>query len=135
MGGALLASINPVVTRPRIGLVSGRRIVALPAAFLLVAAATAAAGPSAAVSLPWHAAASPDIRGGANDLYAAGGSGPSDVWAVGGYIGLPNGPSLPLAEHWGGSSWQVVPAARPPGGGGDLLWRGGPVARRRVGGR
>lgn len=53
------------VTQPRIGLMAGRRILALPAACLLT---LAVAGSPAAASLTWSVAASPDIRGGANDL-------------------------------------------------------------------
>jgi hypothetical protein len=117
----LLADIRLGVARPGRGLATGRRVLALLAACLLALAAAAAAVPSAAAGLPWSVAASPNIPGGANDLYAVAGSSPADVWAVGGYAGVPNGPVLPLAEHWGGSSWQVVPAARPAGGDATLF--------------
>lgn len=117
----LFASIRHLVTQPWIELIGDRRILAVPAACLLAVAAAAAAAPSAAPSLPWSVAASPDIRGGANDLYAVAGSAPADVWAVGRYVGVPDGPVLPLAEHWSGSSWHVVPAARPAGGDATLF--------------
>jgi hypothetical protein len=36
---------------------------------------------------------------------------PEDIWAVGSdYYAVPNGGSLPLIEHWNGTSWQQVPA-------------------------
>lgn len=118
---AVFASIRHLVSRSWAGLIAGPRILALPAVCLLVVAAAAAVAPSAAASLPWSQAASPDIGGGANDLYAVAGSAAADVWAVGGYAGSPNGPVLPLAEHWSGTSWQVVPAAPPPGGDATLF--------------
>jgi hypothetical protein len=43
-----------------------------------------------------------------NDLWATWAASPSDVWAVGDY--LPGGGvEKPLAEHWNGTSWAVVP--------------------------
>lgn len=38
---------------------------------------------------------------------------PCDVWAVGLYQDVVDGPILSLAEHWNGSAWTVVPTPNP----------------------
>jgi len=43
---------------------------------------------------------------------AIGGSGPTDVWAVG---DAPGNPYEILAEHWNGSTWSIVPVPNPMG--------------------
>jgi hypothetical protein len=53
-----------------------------------------------------------------NQLYGVSASSASDVWAVGTYanLGEPNGARHPLALHYDGAAWSVVPVPTPPGG-------------------
>jgi hypothetical protein len=53
----------------------------------------------------------------AASFYAAAGTGPDDVWAVGS-TAAPNGPGHSLIEHWNGTAWTQAPATpgEPPGG-------------------
>jgi len=58
----------------------------------------------------WIQVASPNVAGGANQLFGINAISASDIWAVG---SAPGG--APLAMHWNGSSWSVVPVAADAG--------------------
>lgn len=51
----------------------------------------------------WRQVTSPNIAGGANQLFSITAISPQDIWAVGSTGGAP------LAMHWNGSEWSVVP--------------------------
>jgi hypothetical protein len=51
----------------------------------------------------WAQVASPNVAGGANQLFGINATSAGDIWAVGGVSGAP------LALHWDGSAWTVVP--------------------------
>jgi hypothetical protein len=53
----------------------------------------------------WTQVASPNIPGGANQLFGVTAISANDVWAVG------NAAGAPLAMHWNGSVWSVMPIA------------------------
>jgi hypothetical protein len=55
----------------------------------------------------WKQVASPNVRGRGNELSAVAAVGRNDVWAVGGPGDGRRG--QPLAEHWTGHRWQIVP--------------------------
>ena len=64
--------------------------------------------------LKWKRVPSPNLSGG-NALMAVASVGRNDVWAVGGYgggCGCKGGglTRKPLAEHWNGHTWRIVPA-------------------------
>src|SRR5436190_18628615 len=65
----------------------------------------------------WSIVPSPNAVQSDNILRAVATIGPSDVWAVG--LQLPHGLAEPLAEHWNGTQWTIVPT--PPVGEADLL--------------
>jgi hypothetical protein len=69
----------------------------------------------------WSVVPSPSVTaGGAQDFLASVSAiGSSDVWAVGFTQDL--GTSQTLAEHWDGTSWQIVPSANPGPGSNELL--------------
>ena len=52
----------------------------------------------------WRQIASPNIAGGANQLSAVTAISANDIWAVGSAGGAP------LAMHWDGNTWSVIPA-------------------------
>src|SRR5258707_11148812 len=52
--------------------------------------------------------------GGAESWWAVAALGESDAWAVGTHTPLPRG-IYPLAEHWDGQRWRVVPCPSPGG--------------------
>jgi hypothetical protein len=54
-------------------------------------------------STSWSQVASPNIAGGANQLFSIKAISANDIWAVGSVGGAP------LAMHWNGSAWSVVP--------------------------
>jgi hypothetical protein len=68
----------------------------------------------------WHVVPSPDPGSDGDILYGVAALGDSDVWAVGAQRSSDE-VWHPLAEHWDGSSWSVVPTPD-PGGGGNLLY-------------
>jgi Purple acid Phosphatase, N-terminal domain len=51
----------------------------------------------------WEQIASPNINGGANQLFGITAISANDIWTVGSVAGAP------LALHWNGSTWSVVP--------------------------
>lgn len=53
----------------------------------------------------WTQVASPNIAGGANQLFGITAISANDIWAVGSAGGAP------LALHWNGSTWSVIPVA------------------------
>jgi hypothetical protein len=68
----------------------------------------------------WQVIPSPDPGSQGDILYGVAAVADNDVWAVGGQqdsAGLWH----PLAEHWNGSAWSVVPTPD-PNGGGNLLY-------------
>jgi hypothetical protein len=68
----------------------------------------------------WQVIPSPNPGGDGNILYGVAAIADNDVWAVGGQQDS-SGIWHPLAEHWDGSSWTVVPT-QDPNGGGNLLY-------------
>ncbi len=57
---------------------------------------------------PWTVVSSPDATAGNNDLAAVATVSASDVWAVGSAENS-LGNDQPLAEHWDGAAWSIVP--------------------------
>jgi hypothetical protein len=57
---------------------------------------------------PWTVVSSPDATPGNNDLAAVATISASDVWAVGSAENS-LGNDQPLAEHWNGTAWSIVP--------------------------
>jgi hypothetical protein len=58
----------------------------------------------------WRLVESPDVGYGSS-LFDVGALSATDAWAVGDYVDAPpRGRAYPLAEHWNGASWTVVPA-------------------------
>jgi hypothetical protein len=53
----------------------------------------------------WQQIASPNINGGANQLFGITAISANDIWAVGSVAGAP------LALHWNGSAWSIVPVS------------------------
>jgi hypothetical protein len=67
----------------------------------------------------WTEIPSPSPGAGGNIFFGIAAISDSDVWAVGVQFGG-NGVVHPLTEHWNGTSWSVVPAVDPNGGGNTL---------------
>jgi hypothetical protein len=89
-----------------------RRLLVLLAAAVLVAGVSAAApgGGAARVGIGgWRIVPSPAVAGG--ELLAVAALNAGDAWAVG--TKAVNGVFSPLAEHWNGSTWSVVPVPSP----------------------
>jgi hypothetical protein len=63
----------------------------------------------------WTQVPSPNLAGGANQLFGITAVSADDIWAVGFAAGGP------LAMHWNGSTWSLVPVARDAGLGTDWL--------------
>lgn len=63
----------------------------------------------------WRQVASPNIPGGANQLFSITAIAANDIWAVGVAAGAP------LAMRWNGSAWSVVPIQRNSGLGTEKL--------------
>ena len=61
-----------------------------------------------AQAAPWSVVASPNASTGNNQLNAVAGISASDVWAVGS-AETASGNDQPLAEHWDGTAWGIVP--------------------------
>jgi hypothetical protein len=78
----------------------------------------------------WSVIPSPDPGGTGNILYGVAAISDSDVWAVGGQQDA-SGIWHPLAMHWNGSSWSVVPAVD-PNGGGNLFYAVSAVSSNNV---
>jgi hypothetical protein len=68
----------------------------------------------------WKVVPSPNPAGTGSILYGVDALSDTNVWAVGGHQGA-TGIWHPLAEHWNGTAWTVVPMPD-PGGGGNLLY-------------
>ena len=62
-------------------------------------AGTAAAGAQAAPCLPWTSTLPPSPGAGDNEFFGVSALSACDVWAVGNYRTVSNGPLLSLAEH------------------------------------
>ncbi len=58
----------------------------------------------------WHVITAPAPGADENELSAAAGTSPSDIWAVG-YAFSGPADQRPLVEHWDGQSWKVVASA------------------------
>ncbi|MBI3739518.1 MAG: hypothetical protein HY258_10775, partial [Chloroflexi bacterium] len=74
-------------------------------ALLLILAFAARQSAAAATCGPPTVATTPNEGTGANTLFGVTALATDDVWAVGFYTVTT--PSLALAEHWDGTSWQV----------------------------
>jgi len=84
----------------------------------LLSAVLLAAGPAAAAGTALHAVPSPSPAGasGANLVSVAAVS-PADAWAVGyAFAGTTTVLGVPLAEHFDGTRWSIVPTAPVPAG-------------------
>lgn len=81
-----------------------------PAAVAGVLAAAALTAPAVAATPSWQVVAGPPVANG--ELLAVAGLGPADVWAVGDHV-TAAAAYKPLAEHWNGTAWQVVPSPGP----------------------
>jgi len=68
----------------------------------------------------WSTQSSPNIAGAYNHLQGVDAISSTDVWAVGSSNGV--NATQPLAEHWDGAAWTIVPVPRPgdPNGYGPL---------------
>ena len=80
----------------------------LPFTVLVVLAAVLLAPAARAQTAPWTVVPSPDASPGNNQLNAVATITASDVWAVGAAANS-LGNNQPLAEHWDGTSWSIVP--------------------------
>src|SRR5690348_4711666 len=81
----------------------------------LVIAPGAAAAPTASCQV-WTGVPPPSPGGVANGFLGVRALGPCNVWAVGLYQDVTDGPILSLAEHWNGTAWKVVPTPNPDSG-------------------
>jgi hypothetical protein len=63
----------------------------------------------------WTRVESPNITGGANELFGIAAISANDIWSVG-YAG-----GAPLSMHWNGSTWSIAPMRVRPGLGGEWL--------------
>lgn len=81
-----------------------------------LAAVSAASASDAWAVGDYYTAANPK---GGNILYGISALSDTDAWAVGVQLDA-NGGTHPLTEHWDGTSWTVVPAVDPNGGGNAL---------------
>jgi len=65
----------------------------------------------------WQIVPSPNVQLASNTLYAISAISPNDIWAVG-YTDTTGGPHhfLPLALHWDGTAWTIVPTPTTAGG-------------------
>jgi hypothetical protein len=62
----------------------------------------------------WSVLPSPPLSSGSGVLRAVAGDSPDDIWAVGTLLsGVTDTQASTLAEHWDGSTWQVVPTPDP----------------------
>lgn len=80
----------------------------LPFTVLAVLAAVLLAPAVRAQTAPWTVVPSPDASPGNNQLDAVATITATDVWAVGAAENA-IGNNQPLAEHWDGTSWSIVP--------------------------
>ena len=87
----------------------------LATAALLIApgAAFPAAKAQAAPCLPWTSTLPPSPGAGDNEFFGVSALSACDVWAVGNYRTVSNGPLLSLAEHWNGTAWKQVSSPSP----------------------
>jgi hypothetical protein len=67
----------------------------------------------------WSVVPSPSVASSTNILYGIAAVSDSDIWAVGITVDA-NNVTHPLTEHYNGSSWSVVSAVDPNGGGNSL---------------
>jgi ABC-type sulfate transport system permease component len=75
---------------------------------LLVRTVGAKAATSVTCAGTWQIVPSPNVAGAAgNALLSVAATSTTDSWAVG-YSYVSSHPSLPLIEHWNGSSWRFV---------------------------
>jgi len=77
------------------------------------AAGIAAAGAQAPSCQAWTTTLPPSPGAGDNEFFGVSALSACDVWAVGNYRAVANGPLLSLAEHWNGTAWKVVPTPNP----------------------
>src|SRR5205807_6337487 len=75
---------------------------------------TANADPAPPCGVLWTTSAlGPSLVGGFAEVRAIAGISRSDAWAVGRYEPFGGAGVATLAEHWDGSSWNVVPSPNP----------------------
>jgi hypothetical protein len=80
---------------------------------LLVRTVGAKAATSVTCAGTWQIVPSPNVAGAAgNALLSVAATSTTDSWAVG-YSYVSSHPSLPLIEHWNGSSWRIVSGPQP----------------------
>ena len=80
-------------------------------AWLFVSPLHVKAAPQVSCNGTWQIVPSPNVANAANALLGVSATSASDGWAVGyDYV---SGPTVPLIEHWNGSSWSIVPGPQP----------------------
>jgi len=89
------------------------RAFAAPLVTAALAGAPGAAAASAANCQIWTGVPPPSPGGVENVLEGVAALSPCNVWTVGNYTDVVDGPVLSLAEHWNGTAWKVVPTPSP----------------------
>ena len=89
------------------------RVFAAPLVTATLVVAPGAATASAAGCQIWTGVPPPSPGGVENVLEGVTAPSPCNVWAVGNYTDVVDGPVLSLAEHWNGTAWKVVPTPSP----------------------
>ena len=70
----------------------------------------------------WSVVPSPNVGTSHNYLNAVAAVTPSNVWAVGYYVGSSGDPYQTLIERWNGTIWNTLPSQNPSNGGGNFLY-------------
>jgi hypothetical protein len=68
----------------------------------------------------WSVVPSPNVSTYNHSLLGVAAVATNDVWAVGNYLGNPNGPNQTLIEHWNGTNWSIVNSPNVGTGGNTL---------------
>jgi hypothetical protein len=89
-----------------------------PVAAGLLSAVLLAAGPANAAGAALHAVPSPSPAGSSGpDLVSVAAVSPTDAWAAGyAFVGTTTVRGVPLAEHFDGTRWSIIPTAPLPAG-------------------
>lgn len=93
--------------------VNGFAVPVILAGVLAPGAVAPAPSPTSASSSAWRVVPSPSPPGSAT-LMSVSATAPGDAWAVGNILNGPQAAIAPLAEHWDGRSWRVVPVPDGP---------------------
>jgi hypothetical protein len=101
-----------------------------PLMLAALAALPGAATASTASCKAWTGVPPPSPGAIVNTLGGVSALSPCNVWAVGLYQDVNDGPILSLAEHWNGNAWNVVPTPNPDPNGSVLEAVSGTSSRR-----